>query len=324
MLKPLKSAAAFLTAASLLLAGCANDRREAGPVTIGRLDIALSDSVSDPGMAERYRPALDAIAFTQQLPAGDPAATASYVVSRPYFAIFAPDTRSRLGSLDDIERRLGPTFVNLAGRVDSVAVPARLYGYVSPYNQSVVTVDSVMLVALNHYLGSDYPGYEGMEAYRRAQKTPARMVYDIAESILYGSFPYDEGAYGNALSRMLYEGAVVYTVMQTVDGARLDEALGYTPEQLQWADANERRIWDRLASSGLLFTTSAIDVAKLVQPSPATAIVNPEAPGRIGRYAGYRIVESYMKAHPQTPLADLFGPAFINGESTLREARYAP
>lgn len=307
-----------------IIATACNGAHQGSRMAIERLDIALADSIDHPQVIDRYAPAFEAITVSQNLDPRPDAQMARHIASLPYFKIFAPDVRRALPDLTPAEKQVGEAFAALSGLFDSIALPRRIVGYVSPYNQMIVRVDTVMLVALNHYLGPDYPGYSGFDLYLREQKRPARLPYDIVESTIRTAFPREESAYSTALQAMLYEGATLYTLMRALPDADLAEALGWKPEQLQWAVGNEGKIWRKLAADGLLFTTSKIDIAKLVDPSPATAIVNPEAPGRLGRYVGYRIVEAWMKTHPEEHVAHLFSPAFQASQSVLQEAKYTP
>ena len=72
--------------------------------------------------------------------------------------IFTPAVDSVYPSVEDIEWLLG----NILGRASDAGIefPRRRYAavvYGRP--ESILFVDSVMLIALNHYLGVDYPGY---------------------------------------------------------------------------------------------------------------------------------------------------------------------
>ena len=86
--------------------------------------------------------------------------------------------------LDVYKRQeLGTSFKNISQNLPNAVTPTHIYGYVTPYMQSIVLVDSVMFVGLNHYLGENYPGYEGFEHYKRKLKQPNRIAIDALSLI---------------------------------------------------------------------------------------------------------------------------------------------
>lgn len=307
----------FLIVAGVLLTACGNNSGSS------RTDIVRIDTLSSGNSADNM-----AAAGALRLVYGDGSASDAEVMERYRRSqatnVFLPDVQSALADLSREEEMLGIGLVNMKGLLPAASIPSRVYGYVTPYMQSVVLADSVMLIGLNHYLGADYPGYDGFENYKKMLKVARRIPFDVIEAILYSSFPYSQNAQSTALSRMLYEGAVVYAVGQMMPDADAGDLLGYTKGQIDWADGNEAAVWRTLAEKELLYSVDPLVATKLISPSPASAIVHPEAPGRIGRYIGYGIVLSYMKNHKSTPLNQLLSPDFYNSPSTLMQAEYRP
>ncbi len=235
--------------------------------------------------------------------------------------MFTPDVIERLTSLDSVERVLWQVNGNFREMVSNVAVK-NIYGIISPYNQSVFTVDSVTLVGLNHYLGSDYKGYSNFDSYRRQLKELKYMPYDIVEALVVSDYGYKPMTDATVLNRMLYEGALIYVKMQIVPNGNLADALGYTKDQLDWVEQNSREMWNTLVTRKLLYSTSLSNADKLMLPSPATMVIHPESPGRVGRYIGYKIVRAYVEKYPDVSLEELLSPEFYNSPMILIKSRY--
>lgn len=297
-------------------------------ITFERFDTLSSSLIADSAATSRlidsFHPALEAIAIAHSDTSSLHDVYRHYITS-DFYRIFSADVKRVFPSIDEYSSRIIASLGNLHSIIgDSVAVQSRIYSIVTPYNQSIISVDSVMLIALNHYLGPEYPGYDGFDNYRRQVKFPGKMVYDAVESVVGANFPYEPQPGSNALSRMLYEGAVLGLVMRAVPDSNLAELLGYTPDQLKWALNNEREIWKKLAQTQLLFSTSPIEITKLIAPSPATYNIHPDAPGRLGRFVGYRIVESYLESNPDISPADFLANQIYYSESALRDSKYLP
>lgn len=209
---------------------------------------------------------------------------------------------------------------------EGIVLPERHYAevvYGRP--ESILFVDSVMLVALNHYLGADFEGYSHLPAYMRLVKNREMIPYDMAEALVATAYPFEEGAEPTTLSRLLYEGALAYIKELLVPDSNTELALGFTPEQYHWLQKNEKGLWHALVSKGLLFDTSESSASRLVDPAPACPDLYPEAPGRTGRYIGYRMLRSYLKKRKGNVRPDyLLSPEFYNDKNILTEISYNP
>lgn len=238
-------------------------------------------------------------------------------------AVFTPAVDSVYADTDTLSRRLG----YILGRAQDLelGLPRRSYAAVVwGKRESIAFVDSVMLIALNHYLGQEYEGYVEWPVYRRFVKAPDFMPYDIAEALVATQYPYEEREGGTALSRLLYEGALTQAKMELVPEARAAYALGYRDEQYNFLTENEEALWRTLVASDLLFDTSGIAADRLVSPAPNTSVLDMRAPGRAGRYLGWKIVRAYMNRYPEVTLRELLSPTFYHNPDALSQAAYNP
>lgn len=191
--------------------------------------------------------------------------------------------------------------------------------------ESILFVDSVMLIALNHYLGSDFAGYSHLPSYMRIAKNPQNLPYDIAEALVATSYPYRQQEDATVLSRLLYEGALAHAKEVLVKDSDISLVLGYTSEQFALLEKNEKSLWQALVTKGRLFDTSATTASRLVEPAPVTPGLMPDTPGRAGRYIGYRLVEKYLKNNKsQKDLSFLLSSEFYNNPAILTEISYNP
>lgn len=241
----------------------------------------------------------------------------------PAVMIFTPVADSVFAVSDPLPDAIGYTLA--AAAENGLELPRRSYAEVVwGRRESVLFVDSVMLVAMNHYLGAGYPGYSGWPEYARAQKTPQALPYDVAEALACTEKPYQESGDDTLLRRMLYEGAAVKARMALVRNSTPAAALGYSDGEYKWLCDNEAGLWQALVAGKYLFDTSATTASRILSPSPATRILHPEAPGRAGRFIGLRLVESYVARHPEANLGFLLSPEFYGNPDILREIAYSP
>ncbi len=191
-------------------------------------------------------------------------------------------------------------------------------------NKSIIFNDNVAMIALNHYLGADYPGYTGIPDYRRARKTAEMLPYDLTEAVIATQFPYVRTNGSTALSRILYEGALTEAKLRLTPDATEARALGYDDEAYSYLTEHEAEIWKTLATRNILYDINEMTASRLVDELPATNIISQNTPGQAGRFIGHRIVASYLLHHPETTLQHILSPDFYNSHETLVASDYSP
>lgn len=238
-------------------------------------------------------------------------------------SMFTPPTDSVFPSLQHVSEALG-AIVEKAGSEGLKINPYRYAAVVYGRPESVLFVDSVMLIALNHYLGADFEGYSHLPSYMRLVKNPDNLPYDLAEALIATSYPFDRTMNNDILARLLYEGALANAKMKVVPDAQLNLALGYTPEQLKWLEENEAYLWRTLVGKDLLYDTTDGVSVRLFSPAPSSRDLDPLAPGRAGRYIGYKIVKAYLDRNPGAEFEFLLSPEFTSDRNSLSLASYNP
>lgn len=270
-------------------------------------------------LPDSLRPEVEA--FMKVTGRGDASAPALAAwAASPAVEVFTPAVDSVFPSLAPVEQGLGDVLARAVR--EGLDLPRRRYAAVVwGRPESIVFCDSVMLVALNHYLGASYPGYSHLPAYARAAKEPSRLVPDMAEALVGTACPYERREGSTVLSRLLYEGAMAEARMRLC-GIGEAEALGYDEDTYADLAAHEGELWQLLVARGLLYSTLPADAERLVSPAPSVPLLGAAVPGRAGRFIGLRIVQSYLRKHPEATLPELLSPAFYDSDETLRRAAY--
>src|SRR5690606_40527333 len=69
--------------------------------------------------------------------------------------------------------------------------------------------------------------------------------------------------------------------------------IGYTEKEIADSYANEELIWSHFIENQLLFETNAFVIRKYTGEAPFTDEISMDAPGRLGRWIGWNIVDDY-------------------------------
>lgn len=307
---------AVATVIATILPACGDTDGSSSPVTVNRLDYALLSGNLNDSAITAAASTLFRISGYGEL---NDSSLADYKAN-PSINLLAHATDSVWRDTAPIGNRLGKMKANFNRIFPDVRFP-EIYAIVSPFNQSVFTVDSLLYVGLNHYLGADYAPYAYFPDYIRVRKTPERLMPDIAETILRRDYPYSpQEEYPTVLSRLLYEGALIEAEMQ-LSGVSEQQALGYDDTQMKWLMDNERQLWETIVGRKYLFSTDSQLAASLVNLAPFTSVFGQEVPGAAGRFIGHRIVNAYLD-NRAIPIPQLLTPGFYESETILQDARY--
>lgn len=239
------------------------------------------------------------------------------------FAIFKPEVDKVFTSTKEIEKKLGILNTNLRQHLPSLSQYC-YYGVISPFRQQVMLVDSTIYVALNHYLGANHEAYSSMPEFTRATKHPLHIPIDIVEAIISIEFPYEADDTPTAIQYLLYEGAKLKTISLVTGIDDISTLMGWSIEQTKSVELQEADIWRKMAEDNIIYSTDMSVARQLCVPMPNSRAISPDLPGRVGRYIGYRIINTYLDNNPDTTLSDILSPEFYNNPATLINSTYSP
>jgi len=99
--------------------------------------------------------------------------------------------------------------------------------------------------------------------------------------------------------------------------------LGYDPQKLQWAHANEEFIWKYFVENQLLFSTDKNLMARFINQAPFSKFYlenDRDTPSEIGTYIGFQIVKSFVKNNA----ISLNNMLLMPNETLFKKSKYKP
>lgn len=164
------------------------------------------------------------------------------------------------------------------------------------YRNKVILADSLLIIALDNYLGSEHRFYQGIEKYISKEMKPEQVAPDVAA--VYARYYVKPPRSAAFLDQIIYYGKQLYLKDLWLPNASDAEKIGYTEKEYQWAEENELYMWRYFIESEMLYSTDPKLGARFIQPAPFSKFyleIDNESPGMLGRYLGWKIVRSYMK-----------------------------
>ena len=170
------------------------------------------------------------------------------------------------------------------------------------YRNRVIVTDTIMVIALDTYLGSNHEFYQNIPQYLREELKKEQLVVDIAgEYAKKYSFQKQSHKF---LDEMIYFGKQLYFKDAVIPFKTEAQRIGYSQAQLDWVIANESYMWRYFVERELLYSTDAKLLTRFINPAPFSKFyledIDAESPGRVGQYIGWQIVRAYMAQNEVT------------------------
>lgn len=229
--------------------------------------------------------------------------------------------QSLFADVSGLEQRLGKAFARIRYLYPETEIPT-LYLFISGFQTPVYFGDDLIGIGADMYLGSDYEYYNRVVYdYQKQTMRPECIPVDVISAFLFRNLPYTSTK-SRLLDQMMYRGKVMYLTSRIFDELPGYEVMGWTKEQWKWCLSNEQAIWHLVMDKRDLFKTESLVLTSYLNDGPFTSEVSQDAPGRLGIWLGWRIVESYMEHNETVTLQQLM--AEPDAQKILEESYYKP
>lgn len=203
-----------------------------------------------------------------------------------------------------IEQNLSASFSILHSFFPEIKLP-EVYFFVSGFNRSILVGENSIGVGVDLFLGSDYRRYQNFTyQYLIKNMTTQQITPVVMSAVLYNHFTFG-GNNERLLENMLYRGKIAFMLSKLMPKELPNTIIGYEKREWEWCRKYERQVWETIMDKNDLFSTDVTLIHKYMDEAPFTTPVSQEAPGRLGIWVGWQIIESYMKNNKSVNLKDL-------------------
>ena len=229
----------------------------------------------------------------------------------------------KFNNFDLIEDEVNHFFKHLKYYFPNIKIPkiVTLINNVD-YQSKIIYLDTLVLISLDTYLGKNHEIYNGIPNYIKYDMDIAFLSSHIADKFLSGKINYPKER--TFLSQMIYYGKKLYLKEKLLPHKNDTINIGYSKQNLTWAQENELYIWKYFIEKELLYNTDTKLIKRFLDPSPFSKFyleIDNQSPGRIGRWIGWQIVRSFVKKNPEVKLEDLI---FMSSEELFIKSGYKP
>jgi gliding motility-associated lipoprotein GldB len=227
--------------------------------------------------------------------------------------------RAEFKDIADIERDLENAFAYINHYFPDFKTP-KVYTFVSGFTSDLLVEEELIVIGLDFFLPAEHEFQPDLPRYlanRYERKYLVPMIV-LAISSQYNKVnPKDK----TLLSEMIFYGKAYHFVKSIMPCTEDQFIIGYTPSEIEDCWANEEFIWSHFVENELLYETNPFDIRKYIGEAPFTDAISTNAPGRLGRWIGWNIVDDYrIKQDLELPV--LMGESDV--EKIFRQSGYRP
>jgi gliding motility-associated lipoprotein GldB len=204
----------------------------------------------------------------------------------------------------------------------------RVYAYFSGFQAQTSIGDGYFAVGLDLFLGANsrfYPALtNAFPRYLSRHFTPDNITPRVIEGIAREDMFQEDENDKSLLSKMIYNGKIMYFMDRTLPDVGDTTKIGYTTAQLKWCNDFEGKVWGYFLEESLLYETDYLKIQKYLSEAPFTPGLgeNNESAPKLAVWTGWQIVRTYMDKHPEVTLPQLM--ADKDAQKILNQSKYRP
>ena len=183
-------------------------------------------------------------------------------------------------------------------------------------------------IGLDMFLGRDskfYPALtQSIPQYISRRFTPENITPRIMEGFIREDLFPDQDIDRSLLSKMVYNGKILYFMESVMPQVADSLLIGFSSEQMEWANLNQPGIWAYLLQNDLLYETDYMKIQRYLTDAPFTPGIGEgsnSAP-KLGIFTGWQIVKKYMEQNPELTLQELMKEN--DPQKILNQSKFKP
>jgi hypothetical protein len=183
-----------------------------------------------------------------------------------------------------------------------------------------------LAIGLQLHLGNNFSMYNSemglslFPSYISRKFSREYIPVNCVKNIIDDMFP-DQSSDKTLIEQIVEKGKRIYLARKLMPDTHDTLIIGYTLPQLEGCKKNEALIWQYFVKNGLVFNNDPSLIKNYVGDSPNTPEFGEGAPGNIGLFVGWQIVNRFMGKNENMPLAEMMA---VDARKLFEESKYRP
>lgn len=214
--------------------------------------------------------------------------------------------KTEFPDLDSVETDLRNAFKYIKYYYPEFKVP-KVYTFVSGFNSDLLINEDMIVIGLDYFLPATHKYQPELPKYLAERYNKNHLVPMIITA-LSSRFNTINSEDNTLLAEMIYYGKAYHFTKAILPCTPEKWIIGYSEGELVDSYSNEEFIWSHFIENELLYETNPFEIRKYLGEAPFTDAISTKAPGRLGRWLGWNIVDDYQISE-NVSLVDLMSEA---------------
>jgi len=183
-----------------------------------------------------------------------------------------------------------------------------------------------LAIGLQLHLGNNFSMYNSemglslFPSYISRKFSREYIPVNCVKNIIDDMYP-DQSSDRSLIEQIVEKGKRIYLARKLMPDTHDTLIIGYTSPQLEGCKKNEALIWQYFVKNGLVFNNDPSLIKNYVGDSPNTPEFGEGAPGNIGLFVGWQIVNRFMEKNENMPLVEMMA---FDARKLFEESKYRP
>ena len=218
------------------------------------------------------------------------------VIQNPAIDTLYQQTQEAFAKLETLETDFAQAFRHIKYYYPAFT-PPKIYTTftgLGTMGDDLLVSDSLIVISLDFFVGKEARFRPQVHDYMLGRYSPEYIVPSCI-MILSNRFNQTNADDNSLLAEIVYYGKSYYFLQQVMPCVPNTLLAGYEADEITTVEENTAMIWSHFIDNELLYETSHIVKPRYVGERPSTLEINAKIPGRIGRWLGWQIVQSYRE-----------------------------
>jgi gliding motility-associated lipoprotein GldB len=239
----------------------------------------------------------------------------------------AAEVNRTFPDLRDEEEKLTDAFKHIRYYYPNTKLP-RLVSFFSGFSVQTPVGNDYIGIGLDMFLGRTsrfYPALvQSIPQYISRRFTPENITPRVIEGLIREDIFPDQDKDRTLLAKMVYNGKILYMMDAVMPDMADSLKIGYTSEQMEWANTYQPEVWAYFLQNDLLYEADYMKIQKYLTDAPFTPGIGQDSKSapKLGISTGWQIVKKYMERNPDITLQQLMEES--DPQKILNGSKYKP
>lgn len=230
------------------------------------------------------------------------------------------EVMTHFSAISDLEKDIENAFKAISFYYPDFT-PPKVYTYVSGFTTDISLTKEMLVIGLDFFLPADHRFQPvDLPTYIARRYDSLHLVPTIVTAIS-SAYNQTDLTDNTLLAEMVFYGKSYHFTKSILPCTPDEFIIGYTSGEIAASYANEQLIYSHFIENELFFETNPFVIRKYTGESPFTDEISMDAPGRLGRWIGWNIVDDYQ-VNNSIPLQELMAES--NAVKIFRQSGYKP